>query len=195
MNLASHEPATLERVCSQLDPDSQIITLFAENYTPVNCRSALEGVFHFAYQNRFSFTGECRHREQQVHSCQDVGSQFLIANQKFNITYRKCEGMSWTFDGVVEYSCLGDWFVGKNHFFAVANTKESRKDEKYRCFLKNREDDYYLGVSITPECNVLKTVEKVKPQRDAVYVEMNSPSPYLAPSFSFIVPFYRPQNV
>ena len=51
--------------------------------------------------------------------------------------------------------------MGKNHFFAVANTKESRKDEKYRCFLKNRDDDYYLGVSITPECNVLKTVEKV----------------------------------
>ncbi len=99
VNLASHERATLERVCSQLEPDSQIITFFAENYTPVNCRSALEGVFHFAYQNRFSFTGECRHPEQQVHSCQDVGSQFLIANQKFNITYRKCEGMSWTFDG------------------------------------------------------------------------------------------------
>ena len=56
---------------------------------------------------------------------------------------------------------MGDWFVGKNHFFAVANTKESRKDEKYRCFLKNRDDDYFLGVSITPECNVLKTVEKV----------------------------------
>lgn len=52
-------------------------------------------------QNRFSFTGECRHPEQQVHSCQNVGSQFLIANQKFNITYRKCEGMSWTFDGGV----------------------------------------------------------------------------------------------
>ena len=63
---------------------------------------------------------------------------------------------------VVEYSCLGDWFVGKNHFFAVANTKESRKDEKYRCFLKNREDDYYLGASITPQCNSIKTVEKVR---------------------------------
>ena len=69
--------------------------------------------------------------------------------------------MSWTFDGVVEYSCLGDWFVGKDHFFAVANTKESRKDEKYRCFLKNRDDDYFLGISITPECNTIKTVEKV----------------------------------
>ncbi len=56
---------------------------------------------------------------------------------------------------------MGDWFVGKDHFFAVANTKESRKDEKYRCFLKNRDDDYYLGVSITPECNSINTIEKV----------------------------------
>ena len=46
----------------------------------------------------------------------------------------------------------------------MANTKESRKDEKYRCFLKNRDDDYFLGVSITPECNTLKTVEK-SPER------------------------------
>lgn len=65
---------------------------------------------------------------------------------------------------VVEFSCLGDWFVGKNHFFAVVNTKESRKDEKYRCFLKNRDDDLYIGVSITAECNTLKTVEK-SPER------------------------------
>ena len=39
----------------------------------------------------------------------------------------------------------------------MANTKESRKEEKYRCFLKNRDDDLLLGKSITPECNVLKT--------------------------------------
>ncbi len=49
----------------------------------------------------------------------------------------------------VEYSCLGDWFIGKNHFFAVVNTKESRKDEKYRCFLRNRDDDLFLAASIT----------------------------------------------
>ena len=84
--------------------------------------------------------------------------------------------MSWTFDGVVEYSCLGDWFVGKNHYFAVANTKESRKDEKYRCFMKNREDDYFLGVSITPECNTIKTVEKVTLGAGRLFhFEKNSP--------------------
>ena len=51
------------------------------------------------------------------------------------------------------------------HFPALPNDNKNislyRRDEKYRCFLKNRDDDYYLGVSITPECNQIKTVEQV----------------------------------
>ncbi|KAG8280519.1 hypothetical protein J6590_080712 [Homalodisca vitripennis] len=136
--------------------------------------------------NRFRFTGECNHPEAQIRSCQQAGSQFLISNQKFNITYKACSGMTGTFDGVVEYSCLGDWFVDKNHFFAVANTKESRKDEKYRCFLKNRDDDLYLGVSITAECNTLKTVEK-SPERlhvNPVKSEVVEPGCRLPQNFS-----------
>ncbi|KAK7861906.1 hypothetical protein R5R35_010939 [Gryllus longicercus] len=164
VNIPPQEEVSVERVCQGLRSDQQLITLFSENYVPVNCRSSLEGVWQFAYQNRFRFTGECNHPDAQIRSCQTAGTQFLITNQKFNITYKKCTGMTETFDGVVEYSCLGDWFVDKNHFFAVANTKESRKDEKYRCFLKNRDDDLYLGVSITAECNTLKTVEK-SPER------------------------------
>lgn len=58
-----------------------------------------------------------------------------------------------------EFTCLGDWFVGKNHYFAAANTKESRKDEKFRCYVRNRDDDIYMGGSITPECAPLKTPE------------------------------------
>ncbi|XP_012271106.1 uncharacterized protein LOC105694740 [Orussus abietinus] len=164
INLPRGMPPTVENVCAGLRPDQQLVTLFSENYHPVNCRSSLEGVWQFAYQNRFRFTGECDNPDAQIRSCQTAGTQFLITNQKFNITYKKCSGMKGTFDGLVEYSCLGDWFVDKNHFFAVANTKESRKDEKYRCFLKNRDDDLYIGVSITAECNTLKTVEK-SPER------------------------------
>nr|CAG4643817.1 EOG090X03AK [Lepidurus arcticus] len=163
-NIRSGKVPNLEDICSGINPDQQLITLFAENFVPVNCRSGLEGVWNFAYQNRFRFTGECNNPDAYIHSCQTAGSQFLITNQKFNITYRKCQGMSETFDGNVEFSCLGDWFVGKNHFFAVANTKESRKDEKFRCFLKNRDDDLYMGGSITPECNTLKSPEE-SPER------------------------------
>ncbi|XP_043477795.1 uncharacterized protein LOC122508478 [Leptopilina heterotoma] len=164
VNIPPGVEPTVENVCRGLRPDQQLVTLFSENYVPINCRSSLEGVWQFAYQNRFRFTGVCDHPDAQIKSCQTAGSQFLITNQKFNITYKRCPGMKETFDGVVEYSCLGHWFVGKNHFFAVANTKESRKDEKYRCFLKNRDDDLYIGVSITAECNTLKTVEQ-SPER------------------------------
>jgi hypothetical protein len=70
--------------------------------------------------------------------------------------------------------------VGKNHFFAVANTKESRKDEKFRCFLKNRDDDYFLGQSITPECNQIKTVEQVQICQ-IFHLDLSLPPPPQAP--------------
>ncbi|XP_014295201.2 uncharacterized protein LOC103579022 [Microplitis demolitor] len=164
VNLPEGVKPTINDVCRGLKNDQQLITLFSKNQKPVNCRSSLEGVWKFAYQNRFRFTGECYHEDAQIRSCQTAGTQFLITNQKFNITYKKCENMNGTFDGVVEYSCLGNWFVGKNHFFAVVNTKESREDEKYRCFLRNRDDDLYIGASITAECNTLNSVEK-SPER------------------------------
>ncbi|CAG7817721.1 unnamed protein product, partial [Allacma fusca] len=147
---------TIDEVCRALPPNQNVITLFSMNFSPINCRSSLEGVWQFAYQNRFRFTGECDNKDALIQSCQTAGTQFLITNQKFNITYKACEGMTGTFDGTVEYSCLGDWFDGKNHYFAVVNTKESRIDEKYRCFLRNRDDDLYIAASITAECNTLR---------------------------------------
>ena len=51
---------------------------------------------------RYTSTGICTHPEQQIHSCQNIGSQFLISNQKFNVTFKHCEGMEWTKDKVRE---------------------------------------------------------------------------------------------
>ena len=52
----------MEHVCQRLDEDSQLITLFAENYSPINCRSSLEGVFHFDYQVRKILKDEIQNR-------------------------------------------------------------------------------------------------------------------------------------
>lgn len=177
---------SLDEACSEMDKNQALITMFNENYVPKNCRSAIEGVWHFAYQNRFSFTGECNHPEARIQSCQEPGNQFLIANQKFNITFKKCEGIKESFEGAKEFSCLGDWFVGKNHYFAVANTKESRKDEKYRCFVRNRDDDIYMGHSITPECSVLNTPENspFRFRMDPVKQETVNPGCLLPKNFS-----------
>ncbi|XP_069961245.1 uncharacterized protein [Cherax quadricarinatus] len=133
--------------------------MFRQDPTFLNCRPAIHGLYHFAWQNTFSFTGECNHPDATIRSCQAPGSQYLMDSQTFTINYKKCEGLGHSFQASVVFSCLGDWFVGKNHYFAVVNTKESRKEEKYRCFIRNREDDLYLGHSITPECSPLKTPE------------------------------------
>ncbi|CAL4091856.1 unnamed protein product [Meganyctiphanes norvegica] len=149
----------LEEACSPISDKKTLISMFNENYIPKNCRSAIEGVWSFGYQNRFSFTGECNNEYNQIKSCQTPGNQFLIANQRFTINYTKCEGIRESITGVTEYACLGDWFIGKNHYFALANTKESRKEEKYRCMVRNRDDDIYMGSSITPECQAVQTPE------------------------------------
>lgn len=50
---AQHYKPSLEEACAELDKNQVLVTMFNENYKPKNCRSALEGVWQFAYQNRF----------------------------------------------------------------------------------------------------------------------------------------------
>lgn len=48
MTLNPNEEESPDKICQF--QDTQLITLFSENYIPVNCRSSLEGVWQFAYQ-------------------------------------------------------------------------------------------------------------------------------------------------
>lgn len=186
VNLNEGEVPDHKSVCRTLDQKQDLITLFSTNPTPKNCRSSLEGVWKFGYRNSYKFTGECKHPDANITACQMPGTQFFIVNQQFTINYKQCEGMAETEEGEVQYKCLGDWYVGKNHYFAVTNARESRIDEKYRCFLANRDDDIYLGVSITPECSALKTPQG-SPERysmEQVKTEVVAPSCTLPDNFT-----------
>lgn len=70
VNINSHEEPTFENVCKGIRSDQQLITYFNDNYVPLLCRSSLEGVWQFAYQNRFRFTGECDNPDAKIQSCQ-----------------------------------------------------------------------------------------------------------------------------
>lgn len=48
MSLKPNETESADKICQF--QDTQLNTLFSENYIPVNCRSSLEGVWQFAYQ-------------------------------------------------------------------------------------------------------------------------------------------------
>lgn len=151
----------MANICRRMDDSKEYITLFATNPSGKNCRSSLEGVWNFHYMNKLkAYAGECINPEANITACQKPGTQFFNINQQFIINYRKCPNSPDTEDAEVQYKCLGDWYVGKNHYFAVLNSRESRIEEKYRCFLANRDDDQFLSVSITPECNTLKSPQE-----------------------------------
>ena len=124
INIEHNEQPTLQNICRHLESNHELTTMFATNTQGKNCRSSIEGVWKFAYQNRFKFTGECLHHEANITACQKPGTQFFTVNQQFTMNYRKCEGVKDTEDAEVQYKCLGDWYIGKNHFFAVVNTRE-----------------------------------------------------------------------
>lgn len=56
VTLNADEEPSVERVCRGINDEQQLITLFNENYIPINCRSSLEGVWQFAYQVCFEKT-------------------------------------------------------------------------------------------------------------------------------------------
>lgn len=153
-------PASLATICRSIDPNQESITMFSTNPSGKNCRSSLEGRWRFSYQNQQKFTGECSNPDSKIIACQKPGTQFFNVNQQFIVEYRACPGMRETQDATVEYKCLGDWYVGKNHYFAVKNNRETRVEEAYRCFLTNRDDDQYVSVSATAECNVLRSPQQ-----------------------------------
>lgn len=68
-------------------------------------------------------------------ACQKPGNQFSVVNSQFDMIYKSCEGLNNKEEREIQYKCLGDWYVGKNHYFAVVNTRESRDAEAFRCFV------------------------------------------------------------
>lgn len=160
MNRQNSIPTSMTSVCRSLDQNQESITMFSVNPSGKNCRSSLEGRWKFSYQNQHKFTGECDSAESKITACQKPGTQFFNINQQFLVEYRACNGMRETQDAVVEYKCLGDWYIGKNHFFAVKNTRETRIEESYRCFMSNRDDDQFMSASLTAECNVLRSPQE-----------------------------------
>ncbi|XP_055340728.1 uncharacterized protein LOC129589859 [Paramacrobiotus metropolitanus] len=156
------------------------VTLFSVNPTPVSCRSSIEGVWKFQYHLE-QFSGHhCKHPKNNLTSCPDPGNRYSTEN-RFYISYGACSELSWRKedpgivpfrDSSMTFTCLGDWYVGKDHYFAAANLGENRPEEKYRCFIENRDDDQYLGQSLTATCANLKT-----PRRSPVIIRLERVKP------------------
>ncbi|CAG9831489.1 unnamed protein product [Diabrotica balteata] len=158
-NISNSSKEDFDSLCSKLN-HNKITTLFSNDHYNrglVNCKTSLQGSWDFAYERPGQFSGRCSNPKSRIHSCLVPDKLSLSNNQKFTMAYQKCEGKDATFQGMVEYGCFGDWYRGDKHYFAVYNTKESRKAEAYKCFIKNDTNDSILGISLTAECNTLNS--------------------------------------
>lgn len=50
VSLRAGDEPTVERVCHGIHYDQKRVTLFNDNYIPMNCRSSIQGVWQFSYQ-------------------------------------------------------------------------------------------------------------------------------------------------
>lgn len=53
VSLEADDEPTVKRVCRDINDDQQLITLFNEDYIPIDCRSSLQGVWQFTWQVSF----------------------------------------------------------------------------------------------------------------------------------------------
>ncbi|XP_053209931.1 uncharacterized protein LOC128393713 [Panonychus citri] len=158
VSLSQGVRASLGEVCRSADLNAELITMFSTNPQGRNCKSSLEGVWSFGYRLSHVSASECYDSESQIKACQKPGNQFSIVNQQFTMIYKSCGSNGENKE--IQYKCLGDWYVGKNHYFAVVNSRDSRRSESYRCFLTNRDDPTHIAVSTTAECNTLTSPQQ-----------------------------------
>lgn len=50
VTLEAGEEPTVERICHGIDRDQKLVTLFNDDYIPINCRSSIQGVWQFSYK-------------------------------------------------------------------------------------------------------------------------------------------------
>ncbi|GAV08387.1 hypothetical protein RvY_18087-2 [Ramazzottius varieornatus] len=138
-------------------------TLFSQKPTRVSCRSSIEGSWTFKYSIQRYSQHKCLHPKNNLTSCPDPANRYSTED-RFYISYGACDdyawkkgdpGLSFLRDMAMTFVCLGDWYIGNDHFFAAVNLGENRPEEQYRCFMENHDDDQYIGHSLAATCSTL----------------------------------------
>uniref|UniRef100_A0A6P7GT13 Uncharacterized protein LOC114341859 n=1 Tax=Diabrotica virgifera virgifera TaxID=50390 RepID=A0A6P7GT13_DIAVI len=114
----NHTKEDFESLCSKMN-DTKITTLFSNDHSNrglVNCKTSLQGSWDFAYERPEQFSGRCSNPKSRIHSCLVPDKLSLSNNQKFTMTYQKCEGLDATFQGIkqnpIEAGCKLPSFIG-----------------------------------------------------------------------------------
>lgn len=101
-------------------PSFESMDSLATNPSGKNCRSSLEGVWKFGYQNRFKFTGECTHPEANITACQIPGTQTR-------------HRLSFYCHSIVTQQALNSSTWTSNSWWTTVSVRECRTRRTRRC--------------------------------------------------------------
>lgn len=122
---------TLENLCSRINGDAQLYSMFRVNAVPVGC--PFHGAFTFTYNRGH---GECRNPVSSVDSCTEE-SRLLLR-------YQACPDVHGSESTVEELVCLAMWKEGSTRYLVgqLEHSLATSSEDKFRCFIyEDLEDD------------------------------------------------------
>lgn len=124
-----------------------------QGYEPQNCKTWIEGQFHFTYEVDKGGGGICDSRDSVINATQRQGSAYLD-NTYLIMTFGVCPGIMNTGAPEVRYNCLGSWFDQRgNTWAALVDSGEQVKRFRYRCIVR------YYSVFVPAFMFALHTVQ------------------------------------
>lgn len=138
---------TLYSLCSRINGDAQLYSMFRVNASPVTC--PFRGPFTFMYNRGY---GECRTPISSIDSCSE--------DFRIRLRYQACADIPGTESTVEELFCLATWREGSMRYLVgkLEHNMATSDEDKYRCFVYDRFKDgsgYMVAQSGDATCNGL----------------------------------------
>ncbi|KAJ0180127.1 hypothetical protein K1T71_004718 [Dendrolimus kikuchii] len=132
-----HRRDALPHLCSMINGDALLYSMFRENADPVDC--PLKGPFSFTYNRGH---GDCKSPVSSIESCTEE-SRLLL-------NYQACPDVSGTESTVEELECLATWKEGSLRFLVgkLHHNHATSNEDRYRCFVYEKTND--IATATTP---------------------------------------------
>ncbi|GAB6031620.1 hypothetical protein CHUAL_009382 [Chamberlinius hualienensis] len=123
-------PDSLEEICSHINGDAPLFTMFRVNGLPETC--PFTGPFTFIYNRGH---GECHNPVSSVDSCTE--------DFRLLFRYQACPDVSGTESTAEELVCLATWKEGSTRFLVgkLEHGLATTPEDKYRCFIYEELED------------------------------------------------------
>nr|XP_026486259.1 uncharacterized protein LOC113393532 isoform X2 [Vanessa tameamea] len=119
-----HRRDALPHLCSLINGDALLYSMFRENAEPVDC--PLKGPFSFTYNRGH---GNCKIPASSIESCTE--------DSRLLLNYQACPDVYGSESTVEELECLATWKEGSLRFLVgkLHHNHATSNEDRYRCFV------------------------------------------------------------